>query len=40
MGMEMFLIATLTAFVAILIIDTKQKRHDFLCQQEEATKLD
>jgi hypothetical protein len=36
--MEMFLIAAVTALMAVLIVDTKQKRRSFLCQQEETTK--
>jgi hypothetical protein len=38
MGMEMFLIATVTALLTVMIVDTGQKRQTFLCQQEEAVK--
>jgi hypothetical protein len=38
MGMEMFLIATVTALLTIMVVDTRQKRRDFLCQQDDATK--
>jgi hypothetical protein len=36
--MEMFLIATVTALLTVIIVDTGQKRRAFLCQQDEATK--
>jgi hypothetical protein len=36
-GMEIFLAVTLSAALIVLIIDTKQKRHSFLCQQEVTT---
>jgi hypothetical protein len=39
MGMEMFLFATMTALLTVIIIDTGQKRRAFLCQQK-ATKRD
>jgi hypothetical protein len=35
--MEIFLAATLIATVAVLVIDTKHKRHAYLCQQEATT---
>jgi hypothetical protein len=38
MCMEMFLIAALIALLAVLILDTRQKRQAFLCQREETTK--
>jgi len=34
--MEMFLIATLTALLTVIVVDTIQKRRLFLCQQEAA----
>jgi hypothetical protein len=37
--MEMFLIATVTALLAVLIVDTGQKRRALLCQQETTKKL-
>jgi hypothetical protein len=36
--MEMFLIATVTALLMVIIIDTGQKRRAFLCQQVRVTK--
>jgi hypothetical protein len=36
--MEMFLIATVTALLTVIIIDTGRKRRAFLCQQVHATK--
>jgi hypothetical protein len=36
--MEMFLIATVTALLTVITIDTGRKRQAFLCQQVEATK--
>jgi hypothetical protein len=36
--MEIFLAVTLTAIMIVLIIDTKEKRHAFLCQQEDIIK--
>lgn len=38
MCMEMFLIATVTAMLVVIIVDTKQKRHAFLCQRDEQNK--
>jgi hypothetical protein len=38
MSMEMFLIATVTALLTILFIDTREKRRAFLCQQVKVTK--
>jgi len=38
MSMEMFLIATVTALLTVIIIDTTHKRRAFLCQQVEVTK--
>jgi hypothetical protein len=35
---EIFLAVTLIAALLVLIVDTKQKRHAFLCQQEVTTK--
>lgn len=35
----MFLIATVTALLTVIIIDTGRKRRAFLCQQVKATKL-
>jgi hypothetical protein len=32
--MEMFLMATVTALLTVIIVDTGQKRRAFLCQQE------
>jgi hypothetical protein len=31
--MEMFLLATMTALLTVIIIDTARKRRAFLCQQ-------
>jgi hypothetical protein len=36
--MEIFLAVTLIASLLVLIVDTTQKRHAFLCQQEVTTK--
>jgi hypothetical protein len=36
--MEMFLIATVTALLTVITIDTGRKRRAFLCQQVKATK--
>ena len=36
--MEMFLIAAVTALLTVIIVDTEQKRRDFLCQREQAAK--
>jgi hypothetical protein len=36
--MEMFLIATVTALLAIIVIDTRAKRRAFLCQRVKVTK--
>jgi hypothetical protein len=36
--MEMFLLATVTALLAVIFIDTGQKRRAFLCQQVKVTK--
>ena len=33
----MFLIATVTALLTVIIIDTGRKRRAFLCQQVKAT---
>jgi hypothetical protein len=38
MYMEMFLIATLTALLTVMIVDTGQKRRAFLCQREVIKK--
>jgi hypothetical protein len=38
MSMEMFLIATVTALLTIIIIDTRVKRRAFLCQQVKVMK--
>jgi hypothetical protein len=35
--MEMFLLATVTALLTTLIIDTGQKRRAYLCQQVKVT---
>jgi hypothetical protein len=32
--MEMFLLATVTALLTVMVVDTAQKRRVFLCQQE------
>jgi hypothetical protein len=40
MGMEMFLLATLTALLTVIITDTARKRRAFLCQQVKVTKRD
>jgi hypothetical protein len=32
--MEMFLIATLTALLTVIVVDTGQRRRAFLCQQD------
>lgn len=37
-GMEILLAVTLTAIMIVLIVDTKEKRHAFLCQQEDIIK--
>jgi len=36
--MEIFLAVTLTAIMIVLIVDTRQKRHAFLCQREDSLK--
>jgi hypothetical protein len=36
--MEIFLVATVTAMIIVVILDTEQKRRAFLCQQEQATR--
>jgi hypothetical protein len=36
--MEMFELATVTALLTVIIIDTGRKRRAFLCQQVEVTK--
>jgi len=36
--MEIFLVLTVTAMIIVVIVDTEQKRHAYLCQQDEATK--
>jgi heme exporter protein D len=38
MGMEMFLIATVTALLTVLVADTVMKRRALLCQQEHIKK--
>jgi hypothetical protein len=38
MCMEMFLIASVTAMLLVMIVDTKKKRHTFLCQQDKSVK--
>jgi hypothetical protein len=38
MDMEMFLIATLTALLTVLVVDTGQKRRALLCQQGHIKK--
>jgi|GEM_PF-6799683 len=35
-GMEIFLVLTVTAMIIVVIVDTQQKRRAFLCQQEQA----
>jgi len=37
-GMEILLAVTLTAIMIVLIVDTKEKRHAFLCQREDIIK--
>jgi len=37
MGMEMFLLATVTTLLTIIMIDTGRKRRAYLCQQVEVT---
>jgi hypothetical protein len=34
--MEIFLVATVTAMIIVVILDTEQKRRAFLCQREKA----
>jgi hypothetical protein len=31
--MEIFLVVTIAAMIIVVIVDTEQKRRDFLCQQ-------
>jgi hypothetical protein len=38
MGMEMFFLATVTALLTVIFIDTGRKRQAFLCQQVRLTK--
>jgi hypothetical protein len=38
MGMEIFLIASVTAMLVVIVMDTKHKRQAFLCQQDEPAK--
>jgi hypothetical protein len=38
MGMEIFLAVTSIATLIVLMVDTKQKRYAFLCQQEDTKK--
>jgi hypothetical protein len=38
MSMEMFLIASVTALLTVIIVDTGKKRRAFLCQRDQATK--
>jgi hypothetical protein len=38
MGMEMFLMAAVTALLTVIVIDTAKKRRAFLCQQEATSK--
>jgi hypothetical protein len=33
MGMEIFLVVTITAMIIVVIVDSEQKRRAFLCQQ-------
>jgi hypothetical protein len=35
--MEMFLLATVTALLTVIFIDTEGKRRAFLCQQVKVT---
>jgi hypothetical protein len=37
-GMELFLIATMTGLLTVVLVDTGQKRRAFLCQQERINK--
>jgi len=36
--MEMFLLATVTALLTVIIIDTGRKRRTYLCQRVRITK--
>jgi hypothetical protein len=36
--MEMFLLATVTTLLMVIVLDTGRKRRAFLCQQVKATK--
>jgi hypothetical protein len=36
--MEMFVLATVTALLTVIIIDMGRKRRAYLCQQVEVTK--
>lgn len=36
-GMEMFLLATMTALLTVIFIDTGRKRQAYLCQQVKTT---
>jgi hypothetical protein len=36
--MELFLIATMTALLTVVLVDTGQKRRAFLCQREHINK--
>jgi hypothetical protein len=38
MGMEIFLVVTITVMLIIFIIETRQKQFAFQCQQAGATK--
>jgi len=38
MGVEIFLVFTVIAMLAVVIIDTGQKRRAYLCQRVEVTK--
>jgi len=38
MGMEIFLVLTVTAMLVVITVDTGQKRRAYLCQQDEVTK--
>jgi hypothetical protein len=40
MGMEMFFLATLTALLTVIFIDTGRKRRAFLCQQVKVIARD
>jgi len=37
-GMEIFLVLTVIALIVIVIVDIRQKRRAYLCQQVKVTK--